>query len=36
MKQGDEGIEDNPEVMNSSVRRDGTWRQQMGPGVVSW
>jgi hypothetical protein len=35
-RQGDEGIKDNPELMDSSVRRDGTWRQQMGPGVVPW
>jgi hypothetical protein len=35
-KQGDEGIEDDPEVMDSPVRRDGTWQQQTGPGVVPW
>jgi hypothetical protein len=35
-RQGDEGIKDSPEVMDSPVRRDGTWRQQVGPGVVPW
>jgi hypothetical protein len=35
-KQDDEGIEENLEVMDSPVRRGGTWQQQTGPRVVPW
>ena len=33
---GDDGAEDNPELIDSPVRSDGTWRQETGPGVVPW
>ena len=35
-KQGDEGVDDHPELMESPVRRDGSWRHEIGPGNVPW
>ena len=33
---GDESEEESPELIDSPVRREGTWRQETGPGVVPW